>query len=868
MPSVTGGKRSVKSVTSTKYEGASAAQKVRAAQWCGELAWNHGQGQKASGSSSSQYHVEDATYSEPWFEDQGDGSWKCLLCNCYADEAHIAGKKHQQRASAPQYYGYSALSISVGGSAPDVATGAAPVPVPAWPYIAYVTEGGSLQGDRWPKCLLCNKWCQDTTSHAGDVGSWEPPPGVSKEHAKNLRNSSIADAWYRENVDEVRRKWHPIASHVEQQGQQQQHQPQEQRQQKDEQTLEPWLEMRNHCPYCLVCNKYADEKHLGSHDHIRRLEYWSQSDDVGCLDPWIEKRDDGSLFCLACRKFATPEHLATADHSRRAQVWAHSDDTLPGVWAVRKEGQVFCVACHRFCTEEHRQSPRHLWRAQLYAAGRGDDAEPDDVVRATVTDRPSKKQPSFIAQRGDGSEDRISKDLFSMWPLKPRKGDVLLLPTGSGESQRPVLTGGEALSLSEMKAFATRLGKIFEDASKDNCTTEACATMVADYYWYVKHTLSCMPATAPPESCEGMLRMLHAALSASGVAISVLLRDVRRSDSFWRVVATLSLEGRLNADLVFEVVDKLVDLWPQILSQVRPVLHAAYDSCLKELPRLGVPSQWYTSPEETGWGAIALVEGSEAFEALRAALATDAATLASKSSASGQYRNLALKRAWRIENHTFWQRYAENLFQWRKGRLEAEKASLEAVSLYQPRLRMPALSLREELEQAFAALPEGTAKAANEVRLLLGTRPEEVAAFANEELFPCSGKFGKGILLAEDAGRADRDASPDLVRSSKELKDMHTKLYGKGYKSTQQLQYIFVCRTALGHFARINHSKFPCDELTTQQQVYHSADRRSLCAPFESVVVEVGNEIRTYREFLQCNVGLIYPEYLVAYARE
>mmetsp|Transcript_76075 Transcript_76075/g.246967 ORF Transcript_76075/g.246967 Transcript_76075/m.246967 type:complete len:161 (+) Transcript_76075:757-1239(+) len=61
--------------------------------------------------------------------------------------------------------------------------------------------------ERWCKCLLCNKWCQDETSHTGSLANSQG----SKEHLKNLRNYGPGDAWWQLNVAAVRNKWHPVA---------------------------------------------------------------------------------------------------------------------------------------------------------------------------------------------------------------------------------------------------------------------------------------------------------------------------------------------------------------------------------------------------------------------------------------------------------------------------------------------------------------------------------------------------------------------------------------------------------------------------------------------------------------------------------
>ena len=58
----------------------------------------------------------------------------------------------------------------------------------AWQeHLAWVLDDQS--GERYMKCLLCNKWVQDDSSHAGTTQNLMG----SKEHVKNLRN--VNKAW-------------------------------------------------------------------------------------------------------------------------------------------------------------------------------------------------------------------------------------------------------------------------------------------------------------------------------------------------------------------------------------------------------------------------------------------------------------------------------------------------------------------------------------------------------------------------------------------------------------------------------------------------------------------------------------------------
>ena len=71
-------------------------------------------------------------------------------------------------------------------------------PAPDLPYLAWVpADGGS--GEKWMKCLLCQQWCQDETSHTGT----QRAPAGSKDHQKKLRNYGPGDPWYEEEVESL-----------------------------------------------------------------------------------------------------------------------------------------------------------------------------------------------------------------------------------------------------------------------------------------------------------------------------------------------------------------------------------------------------------------------------------------------------------------------------------------------------------------------------------------------------------------------------------------------------------------------------------------------------------------------------------------
>jgi hypothetical protein len=119
----------------------------------------------------------------------GDGSFKCLACNKVMTDEHASTDVHKNRVE--NWRQYQQLQTTGSQAPPEE-------------HLAWVPSVESdPTSERWMKCLLCEKWCQDDTSHSGRVGVLNPPG--SKEHLKNLRNYE----WYKDKVQLERIKWHP-----------------------------------------------------------------------------------------------------------------------------------------------------------------------------------------------------------------------------------------------------------------------------------------------------------------------------------------------------------------------------------------------------------------------------------------------------------------------------------------------------------------------------------------------------------------------------------------------------------------------------------------------------------------------------------
>eukprot|EP00429_Kryptoperidinium_foliaceum_P036619 CAMPEP_0176175238 /NCGR_PEP_ID=MMETSP0120_2-20121206/89775_1 /TAXON_ID=160619 /ORGANISM="Kryptoperidinium foliaceum, Strain CCMP 1326" /LENGTH=488 /DNA_ID=CAMNT_0017513283 /DNA_START=53 /DNA_END=1517 /DNA_ORIENTATION=- len=126
-----------------------------------------------------------------WQQMRPDGLIQCLPCSKVYDECHGATRDHESRLE----YWLHQKDLERKG-----------YPAPAQPHLAWVpSDEQDPTSERWLKCLLCGKYVQDETSHAGTHAN----PIGSKDHVKNLRNCSPNDAWYRDNVTKLRLKWHP-----------------------------------------------------------------------------------------------------------------------------------------------------------------------------------------------------------------------------------------------------------------------------------------------------------------------------------------------------------------------------------------------------------------------------------------------------------------------------------------------------------------------------------------------------------------------------------------------------------------------------------------------------------------------------------
>lgn len=174
-----------------------------------KLSWQAGSGAAAPAASSPAAPSGSSGYSggspptapktsekqglEDWQELGADGWIRCVPCGgkC-VDGQHEYTDAHRDRLAR---WKAAQETVTRGYPAPEL------------PYLAWVPcDEADPSSERWQKCLLCDKWVQDETSHSGT----HLAPVGSKEHQKNLRNYPPGDPWYEERI-KLRAKYHPGA---------------------------------------------------------------------------------------------------------------------------------------------------------------------------------------------------------------------------------------------------------------------------------------------------------------------------------------------------------------------------------------------------------------------------------------------------------------------------------------------------------------------------------------------------------------------------------------------------------------------------------------------------------------------------------
>jgi hypothetical protein len=223
------------------------------------------------------------------------------------------------------------------------------------------------------------------------------------------------------------------------------------------------------------------------------------------------------------------------------------------------------------------------------------------------------------------------------------------------------------------------------------------------------------------------------------------------------------------------------------------------------------------------------------------------------------YDSLKVMGAWKIGNANVLARYEA----------QRDKIAAECDGSGPP-------AIREAVANAFTQLPGGPLSvAANEVRLLHGTKPENLASilFDGMQLPTKSGLFGAGQYLAEDAAKSDQYCTPDPfwrghgshAGTQPELHDLHRRIYSTQFQHPKEVYYLLVCRAALGRMDVTKDGRL--SELDGEEVFVDTPERKRLRLGYHSLRAETGGAVHKYREFVLFQPDQLVVEYLVAVHR-
>jgi hypothetical protein len=250
-------------------------------------------------------------------------------------------------------------------------------------------------------------------------------------------------------------------------------------------------------------------------------------------------------------------------------------------------------------------------------------------------------------------------------------------------------------------------------------------------------------------------------------------------------------------------------------------------------------------------------------DALKLAMSTSGSLGGRDQRTKLDYKGFRLACAWRIQHPGLWGKYA----------MERENMrSIEATALRESGIDIPSVDIRSEYKSMKAALPANLDESINEVFLSHGSKPESISAILSgglNERFS-GGMFGNGTYFAEDIGKNDQYCTYDDKYGAHP--ELHQLLFDDvGYKHPGKVLYVFFCRVLLGHRIRSSDGNTDID---SNRSIWSSAKRELATIQgskppviHHSLLVETGNVIKRYREFVVYHGDRIYPEYLVAYNR-
>lgn len=230
-----------------------------------------------------------------------------------------------------------------------------------------------------------------------------------------------------------------------------------------------------------------------------------------------------------------------------------------------------------------------------------------------------------------------------------------------------------------------------------------------------------------------------------------------------------------------------------------------------------------------------------------------------------RYKGLKLHGAWRLEHPDLYKVYSTRV-----------NMVMRQVSRLKNQNGMPSASLSSTTDSVAAKLPGTLNAEANEKMLLHACKPENLLEILeqglSDRLSLLSGAFGAGIYLAEDVAKADQYAVADANGKDPALQDLHSRLFRGGHPGVE-LFYCLVVRAVCGSAVRTLDGKTSLEDPTTP--IYSSAERRELATikgssppvRYHSLVVELGEALKRFREFVIFEHTQCYVEYILAYQR-
>eukprot|EP00927_Polykrikos_kofoidii_P043499 TRINITY_DN37565_c0_g1_i1.p1 TRINITY_DN37565_c0_g1~~TRINITY_DN37565_c0_g1_i1.p1 ORF type:complete len:787 (-),score=94.15 TRINITY_DN37565_c0_g1_i1:73-2433(-) len=222
------------------------------------------------------------------------------------------------------------------------------------------------------------------------------------------------------------------------------------------------------------------------------------------------------------------------------------------------------------------------------------------------------------------------------------------------------------------------------------------------------------------------------------------------------------------------------------------------------------------------------------------------------------YSRLALKAAWRLHHGTDFMAYQAALADVERCRdlLRCKMYKSEVVSTAD--------------WPSFLGLSVNAS--VNEVLLVHGLKANclgGVLSMGLNERYAVSSPFGAGAYFAEDLGKSDQYCEPQTPQNLDKLV-AHALFAGRAPES-DGVCFIVICRVVLGQAAHTKNGETRLDG----GPLWADATKRELATirdsvwplPYQSVVVDTGDSVVRYREFVQCHCERVYGEFLVAFER-